>query len=124
MNIKGLVSNVIPFPVKKNDEAKAKSALDTDNEKDGNGQSSTGGDQRRRNLTPEEIIEAVKHLENLQGVKDNGLKVRQETNDGITVVYVEDRDGKVVRRIPESELSLLTGGNRERKSGQLLNKAL
>ena len=35
MNIKGLVSNVIPFPVKKNEEAKAKTALDADNEKDG-----------------------------------------------------------------------------------------
>ena len=124
MNIKGLVSNVIPFPVKKNEEAKAKTALDTDNEKDGNGQSSTGGDQRRRNLTPEEITEAVKHLENLDGVKNNGLKIRQETNDGVTVVYVEDRDGKVVRRIPESDLSLLTGGNREKKTGSLLNKAL
>jgi len=123
MNIKGLVSNVIPFQQRKPEEAKAKTALDADNEKEGNGQSSNGGDQRRRNLSPEEITEAVKHLENLDGVKNNGLKVRQETNDGITVVYVEDRDGKVVRRIPESELSLLTGG-KERKSGNLLNKAL
>ena len=124
MNIKGLVSNIIPFQPKKSEEAKAKSALDADNEKDGNGQSSSGGDQRRRNLTPEEIIDAVKHLENLDGVKNNGLKVRQETSDGVTVVYVEDRDGKIVRRIPESELSLLTGGNREKKTGSLLNKAL
>lgn len=123
MNIKGLVSNVIPFPVKKNEEAKAKSALNADNEKDGNGQSSSGGDKRQRNLTPEEITEAVKHLENLEGVKINGLKVRQETTDGVTVVYVEDRDGKIVRRIPEAELSLLTG-NREKKSGNLLNRAL
>ncbi len=123
MNIKGLVGTVLPFPVKKNEEAKAKSALNADNEKEGNGQSSPGGDQRRRNLTPEEITEAVKHLENLDGVKNHGLKVRKETNDGITVVYVEDRDGKIVRRIPESELSLLTG-NREKKSGNLLNRAL
>lgn len=123
MNIKGLVSNVIPFPVKKNEEAKAKSALDTDNEKDGNGQSSSGGDQRRRNLTPEEITEAVKHLENLAGVKDHGLKIRKEVKDGLTVVYIEDRDGKIVRRIPESELSLLTT-DRDKKSGHLLNRAL
>lgn len=122
MNIKGLVSNVIPFQSRKPEEAKAKTALDADNEKEGNGQSSNGGDQRRRNLTPEEIADAVKHLENLQGVKDNALRVRQETKDGITVVLIEDRDGKTVRRIPESELSLLTGP--ARKSGNLLNKAL
>lgn len=123
MNIKGLVGNVIPFPVKKAEEAKAKTALDADNEKEGNGQSSGGGDHRRRNLTPEEIAIAVKHLENLEGVKNNGLTVRLESNDGVTVVYVEDRDGKIVRRIPESELSLLTS-NREKKTGSLLNKAL
>ena len=123
MNIKGLASNVIPFPVKKNEEAKAKSALDTDNEKEGNGQSTGGDDKRRRNLTPEEITEAVKHLENLPGVKDHGLKIRQEMKDGVTVVSIEDRDGKLVRRIPESELSLLTTDS-DKKSGHLLNRAL
>lgn len=128
MNIKGLVGNVIPIvggpkSLGKSEEAKAKSAFDADNEKDGNGQSSGSGDQRRRNLTPEEIANAIKHLENLAGVKDNGLTVRQETNDGVTVVYVEDRDGKIVRRIPEAELSVLSIPN-ENKSGKLLNRAV
>lgn len=122
MNIKGLIGNVIPFQPKKADEAKAKTALDADNEKEGNGQSSNGEEKRRRNLTPEEIAQAVQHLENLDGIKNNGLKVRQETSDGVTVVYVEDRDGKIVRRIPEADLSLFTG--KEKKSGNLLNKAL
>ncbi len=123
MNIKGLIGNVIPIRPQKAEEAKAKTAFDADNEKEGNGQSSSGGDQRRRNLSPEEIADAVKNLENLEGVKNNGLRIRAETNDGVTVVYVEDRDGKVVRRIPESELSLL-GGSKEKQTGRLLNKAL
>jgi uncharacterized FlaG/YvyC family protein len=124
MNIKGLIGNVIPIRPQKAEEAKAKTAFDADNEKEGNGQSSSGGDQRpRRNLTPEEIAEAVKNLENLEGVKNNGLRIRAETHDGVTVVYVEDRDGKVVRRIPESELSLL-GASQQKQTGRLLNKAL
>lgn len=123
MNIKGLVNNVIPFAVKKKEEPKTQSAFDADNDKEGNGQSSSGDDHRKRNLSAEEITDAIKHLESLAGIKDNGLTVRAETKDGITVVYVEDRDGKVVRRIPEADLSLLTG-NRERKSGNLLNRAL
>ena len=123
MNIKGLVNNVIPFTTKKKEEVKTQSAFDADNSKEGNGQSSEGGDQRRRNLSPEEIADAIQHLENLSGIKENGLTVRAETNDGVTVVYVEDRDGKIVRRIPESDLSLLTG-NKERKTGSLLNRAL
>lgn len=122
MNIKGLFNNVIPF-TKKTAEPKTQSAFDADNDKEGNGQSSEGGDQRRRSLSPEEIAEAIKHLESLSGIKENGLTVRAESKDGITVVYVEDRDGKVVRRIPESDLSLLTG-SKERKTGSLLNRAL
>ncbi|MES2855316.1 MAG: flagellar protein FlaG [Bdellovibrionota bacterium] len=123
MDIKGVVRNIVPFSVKKKEESKTGSALDTDNEKDANGQQAGEGDQRRRNLSPEEIAEAVKYLSELPGVKDNGLKVRLETKDDVTVVYVEDRDGKIVRRIPESELSLLTAA-KEKKSGHLLNRAM
>lgn len=123
MDIKNVVRNIVPFSVKKKEEAKAKTALDTDNERDANGQQQHEGDNRRRNLTQEEIAEAVKCLSELPGVKDNGLNIRIETKDGVTVVYVEDRDGKVVRRIPESELSTLTTG-REKKSGHLLNRAM
>lgn len=125
MDIKGLARNVIPFPsVQKKEEAKAKSKLDADNEKEGNGQSSGDGGQKRRNLSPEEITEAVSFLENLPGVKDNNLTVRREISpEGVTVVYICDRDGKVVRRIPESELSTLNT-SKDKKSGHLLNKAL
>lgn len=123
MDIKYVVRNILPFTVKKKEEAKAGSALDTDNERDANGQQAGEGDKRKRNLSPEEIANAVKYLAELPGVKDHGLNVRVETKDDITVVYVEDRDGKVVRRIPESELSLLTG-TREKKSGHLLNRAM
>lgn len=123
MNIKGLVNNVLPFAVKKKEEPKTQSAFDADNDKEGNGQSAGEGDQRRRNLSPEEIADAIKFLQNMNGVKENGLTVRAETNDGITIVFIEDRDGKIVRRIPESDLSMLTG-NKDRKTGTLLNKAL
>ena len=123
MDIKGVVRNVIPFSVTKKDEAKAKSKLDADNEKEGNGQSAGDEQQKRRKLSPEEVTEVVLYLEGLPGVKDNGLTVRKEIKDGVTLVYVVDRDGKVVRRIPESELAGLSD-RREKKSGQLLNKAM
>lgn len=125
MDIKGLARNVIPFPsVNKKDEAKAKSKLDADNEKEGNGQSAGDGGQKRRHLSPEEVTEAIQFLENLAGVKDNNLTVRREVSpEGVTIVYICDRDGKVVRRIPESELSSLNT-SKDKKSGHLLNKAL
>ena len=123
MDIKGLARNLIPFPSVKSTKAQdATRKADANNDREGDGQSSNG-EQKRRKLSPEEIQDAVKHLEGLAGVKDNGLRVRLEETDGIIVVYIEDRDGKVVRRIPESDLAILTK-NREKKSGNLLNKAL
>ena len=123
MDIKGIVRNVIPLNVKSPREGKSISTQDSAADRDGNGQANSGEDQRRRNLSPEEVTEAVKYLEGLAGVKDNNLKVRVEARDGVTTIYIEDRDGKIVRRIPESELSLLTS-NRQKTSGHLLNKAL
>ena len=123
MDIKGLARNVIPLNVKSARETKTLSTQDSAADRDGNGQASSGEDQRKRNLSPEEITDAVKYLEGLAGVKDNNLKVRVEAKDGITTIYIEDRDGKIVRRIPESELGFLTS-NRQKTSGHLLNKAL
>lgn len=125
MDIKGLARNIIPLgAVKQAQEAKnTRSKTDANNDREGNGQASSGEEQKRRKLTVEEVEEAVKYLRELPGVKDNALSVRAAEVDGVTVVYVEDRDGKVVRRIPESELGYLTS-NRQKKSGHLLNKAL
>ena len=126
MDIKGIARNILPLGPTKPDavqEARTRSKTDANNDREGDGQATSDEDQRRRNLSPEEIQEAVKYLEGLPGVKENGLTLRLETKDGVSVVYIEDRAGKVVRRIPESELSLLTS-NRQKKSGHLLNKAL
>ena len=124
MDIKGLARNLIPFgAVKAAQEAKnARSKTDANNDREGNGQAADE-EHKRRKLTPEEISEAVKYLEGLAGVKDNQLFVRLSQEDERVVVFVEDREGKVVRRIPENELALLTS-NRQMKNGHLLNKAL
>lgn len=125
MDIKGVVRNLIPLPwaVKSANEARsAHSKTNADNDREGNGQAA-GEEQKRRKLSPEEIADAVNYLKELPGVKENSLSVRLEQADGVTIVYVEDRFGKLVRRIPESELAVLTA-DREKKNGHLLNKAL
>jgi uncharacterized FlaG/YvyC family protein len=123
MDIKGLAKNLIPFNVQRTKEAtNTRSKTDANNDREGNGQA-TGEEHKRRLLSQEEIAEAVKYLEALPGVKENNLTIRVSSADGITVVYIEDRDGKVVRRIPESELGYLTS-NRQKKSGHLINKAM
>ncbi len=121
MDIKSVIRQIIPLTGKAQAPEKPTTTVET-SDRDANGQSLNQGDEGNRHLSKEQIEEAIKHLENLDGVKNNGLKIRMEIKDDVTVVYIEDRDGKVIRRIPTSELSLL---NRDstRKSGQLLNKA-
>lgn len=123
MDIKGIARNILPFgPVKTHETNSSRSKTDANNDREGNGQAA-GEEQNRRKLSPEEIADAVKYLEGLPGVKENNLSIRLSDTNGICVVFIEDRDGKIVRRIPESELGSLTS-NRQKKSGHLLNKAL
>lgn len=83
------------------------------------------GEEPRRNLSEEELQDAVKYLQSVPGVKDHGLIIRLEKSSGIPVVYVEDPTGKVVRRIPESELSFIkTRSTENQATGTLLNKAM
>jgi len=125
MDIKSVFRQVVPFQAPRAasaDPSKATTMQDTtDREPQGN--AGEGGREPKRDLTPEEIDEAVAVLKALDGIVNNGLLVRVANTDGIVVVYVEDASGKVVRRIPASELSSLTK-DRDKKTGRLLNKAM
>lgn len=131
MDIKHIVRTVIPFANSSAQETKeakeaASSRLTTEDtaEREGNGQSASDDQKKRRNLTQEELDEAVQYLASLPGLKDNNLTVRLERNaEGIPSILVMDGTGRVVRRIPESEISTLSA-NKEKKSGHLLNRAM
>ena len=124
MDVKGLVRNIIPLAPQAAKETRKSVKTDNATDRDPNGQSSQGGDQgSRRQFTQEELEETVKRIEALPGFKDNGLRARLAQANGISVVYIEDALGKVVRRIPEAELGALAD-SQEKKSGHLLNKAM
>jgi uncharacterized FlaG/YvyC family protein len=127
MDIKNIGRNILPFTpksVKDADGVGARVKAETTDDRDANGQ--MAGEQKKKQapVTTEELEEAIKYLEELPGVKDHLLAVRIERNDeGIPSILVVDRTGKIVRRIPESEIGQILL-NREKKSGHLLNKAL
>ncbi len=123
MDIKSVLRSSWPFNVQATPKVDKRTVTAETGDRDGNGQSQKEEQKAKRNLSPEELKEAVIYLEGLDGVKLNNLKVRLVTLDGVSVVYIEDQLGKVVRRIPEAELSALTQ-NRQKKSGHLLNKAM
>ena len=123
MDIKSVLRSSWPFNVQSAQKVDKRALTAKTADRDANGQSQQEQQKPKRNLSPEELQEAVAYLEALDGVKLNNLKVRLATADGVSVVYIEDQAGKVVRRIPEAELSALTQ-NRQKKSGHLLNKAM
>jgi uncharacterized FlaG/YvyC family protein len=123
MNIKGIVNNLIPIDFFKTDLRKTRNTADRDPQQGGDG----GGETpQRHQFTDQELDEVLKHLRELPGVKVNNLQIRVEKTENRVVVFVEDVTGKVVRRIPDTELWFLmksrstTVGDR----GNLLNKAL
>jgi uncharacterized FlaG/YvyC family protein len=125
MDIKSVFRQVIPFqsPRAASAEPSKATTLEHTGDREPGGEGLDQGKQPKRDLTPEEIDEAIAVLKALDGVVNNGLLVRAQTTDGITVVYIEDASGKIVRRIPAAELSLLTK-DRQKKTGHLINKAM
>lgn len=130
MDVKNAVRNILPFSLGKVSETKLRESIKgdatTSADRDPNGQQQQPEPEKHRNLTDEEIHEAIKVLEALPGVKDNGLQFKlSRGEDGIPVVHVLDRTGKIVRRIPESELGQVKARQGEKKpTGNLLNRAM
>ncbi len=118
MNIKSITGNVIPAEIKKVD----KRAQDTSADRDPTPQNGDSKPEYHK-LTDEELEAALNFLKNLKGVQDNNLQLRVEKGDGTLVVFIEDLSGKVVRRIPENDLWLLTR-DKEKSKGNLFDKAM
>jgi uncharacterized FlaG/YvyC family protein len=130
MDVKHSVRNLIPLANVSVSELKRRETVTGEtkasSDRDGDGREfANGGGTPERGLSREEILEAIELLSKLPGVLENGLTVRLSENDGIPVVYIEDRTGKVVRRIPESELSQVKArASASKATGNLLNKAM
>ncbi|MGE3972891.1 MAG: flagellar protein FlaG [Bdellovibrionales bacterium] len=121
MNIKSVAHNILPLEITKIRRSQSEKAGDRDPNAQSDG---GGGDATKRHLSEEEIQKAIAHLKELKGVKDNNLQIRLHKKDGITIVFVEDHLGKVIRRIPEAELYHLTTQDKNTEKGHLLNKSL
>ena len=118
MNIKSITGPIIPQDIKKIE----KRAQDTSADRDPTPQNGEEKPQPHK-MSDEELENALSFLRNLKGVKDNNLQLRVEKNDGTLVVFIEDLNGKVIRRIPENDLWLLTR-DPEKSKGNLFDKAM
>ena len=124
MNIKGLISNILP-----NNEVRAveragqtiKSEMTHD--RDANGQDFSGGQQQQHRdpMTEEQLEKAMEHLRKLAAFKEHKWTVELDSSSEERSVLVKDNLGNLIRRIPELELWTLPTDDSPR--GQLLKRS-
>jgi uncharacterized FlaG/YvyC family protein len=119
MNIRGLTGIFSPLVYK----AREKIAGNASADRDAHGEQGQQNSERRRNLSQEELEKAVAFLVENPGVKSNNLNVRLDQTGVAPVILILDASGKVIRRIPEADISLMDSSKAERK-GAILNRAL
>ena len=125
MNIKSLGPQLV-LPIEQKPRAEGSKNVKTHEsgaDRDADGRQQQGEGELKRHLTDEEILECMDKLRQLSGVKNNNLRVRLVTEDGIKKIVIEDPQGNVVRRLSESQL-WSSVQHIDKTTGQFLNKAM
>jgi len=126
MNIKSVWNSLVNISAVSKTKLDHRAKTEASGEKDtqlGYGQE----ESTQHRMTEEQANEVVEYLQGVDGVKENNLQVRLDKSTDRFVVYIEDHDGKVVRRIPETEMWFIfkrKTGSSDGKKGQILNKAM
>lgn len=125
MNIKPLNSNILPIDLKTRAEAAAevRSQAKTSGDRDADGKRQKQEEPEKRNLTEAEFAEAMEHLKSIEGLVANQLTVRVQVQGHMRIVFIEDPNGQVVRRLSESDLWTLTR-DKDKPKGQILDRAM
>lgn len=120
MNIRSITSAIFPYAIKSKDRKSGESAADRDPSHGGG-----GGHEPKRHLSEEELKAAMDHIRKLPGFQENNLSLRLDQSNGITILFIEDPGGRVVRRIPESEIhSLQAEAQSKGGKGSIIHKAM
>lgn len=123
MDIKRTIGSIhLPNQVKPASPTEKPLQMGSTTDRDANGQMAQGGNQEHHPpMTDEQLQEALEHIKNIQGIKDNNLTVFLLKENDKNFIIVKDPDGKVVRRIPEQELWTLSKFKDSPKA-QIFNK--
>lgn len=126
MDIKNALNSILPIQLrtKPTVDRSIKSGNTTD--RDANGQ--MGYDQQKQKqqepMTEEQLQKALQALRDLPAVKDHQLSTELTEIDGKKFVLLKEPNGKLIRKISESELWTLPvmKDSDPNKKGQLLRK--
>jgi len=125
MNIKGLISNILPIDPKPISKIERAIKADEAHERDANGQQLYDQSQQQNQqepMTDEQIEKALEHLRSLPACKEHKWSVVFVKSEGDRHVLVKDNLGNLIRKIPEAELRSLPVSS-EQPKGQLLKRS-
>ncbi len=91
-------------------------------DRDPNGRRGQDDEPDKNPLNEEEMKRAREYLDNLTGLKANGLTVELDASGDLQVFLIKDQDGHVVRRIVEWEMRALLDSS-DKKVGSIFDRA-
>lgn len=80
------------------------------------------GEEKKRQVTKEEIENIIENLKKHPGVIANNLVVELNEVDSKKFLLIKSQDGQIIRRVPESEFYQLLE-SLDQSSGRIFNKA-
>lgn len=123
MNIKGLVTNIIPADNRGVEKSERTIKFDETHDRDANGQQAYDQNQQQKKppMSDEQLERAMEHLRNLAATKEHKWQVQLEVSEEGRFVLIRDNLGNTIRRFPEVELWSLPSD--QTPKGQLLHRA-
>ena len=124
MDIKSALNAIVPSQVRGKEKVEKTIKMDSTTDRDGNGQQqfSSEDQEQKGPMTEEQLQKALEHLQSLPAIKEHNLTVQLIEAEGKKFVLLKEPTGKILRRIPESELWTLPVVANEHEKGQLLRK--
>lgn len=121
MNIRTLTNPIAPIEsVRAGDVHEVKTQVSSE-DRDANGRREQE-EPSQDPLNEEEMKKALEYLENLSGLKANGLLIEVEEANSIRVFLIKDHLGQVIRRIAEWEMRALIL-DKDKTTGQIFDKS-
>jgi hypothetical protein len=122
VNIRTVTNPILPTEVSRVGSARGVKTDTSSEDRDANGRREQNDEPNKDPLSDEEMKKAQEYLENLTGLKANGLTIEISGAGELKTFLIKNDQGQVVRRILEWEMRALISGG-DKKSGQIFDKA-
>ncbi len=123
VNIRTISNPITPVDLQRVHNSRGVVTDTSSEDRDPNGRSDHDQEPDKNPLNEEEMKRAREYLDNLTGLKANGLKIEIEPAGDLRVFLIKDESGHVVRRIVEWEMRALID-DQNKQVGQIFDRAI